>query len=292
MAYPSGRRTIGTVGRRRTIGAIVLAALMLVPAAIAFACNPQASISTNKAVYAPGETMTVVGRSFNANQSLTVSVPGDSKAVNTGNSRGFVTILRAPGNPGAYTVMASGSARGLPARTSIRVATTPASGRSDGGSSGGSGRDFGRPGIQRSAGSERGSGPGGGGGQPAVGSPTSAPASSGGGSGAVVSSAGQPVFAASAPPADSFGAQAGAADERSAGRSPSEQTATGNLWSGLGNGSAPSLAGVDTAADDGTGSPLVLGIVLLAIGLLTLLTGFGVAQARRRRALADVGSGH
>jgi hypothetical protein len=107
----------------------------------------------------------------------------------------------------------------------------------------------------------------------------------------VVTQAGQPAFAGSVAPAPtgSFGSTPGTATgtpAAGAGRSsaPSEQAATGDVWSGFSAGQTPSLtSAADGVPEDGTGSELGWGLGLLALGLLALVAGLTAAEVRRRR---------
>ena len=93
--------------RRLPIG-LVLAAVSLSCAAIAWACNPQALLVPNKASYAPGEAMSVAGSFFPPNTAILVTGPGGVQAtVVTGANGSFiVSSLKAPTAPGSYTVRA------------------------------------------------------------------------------------------------------------------------------------------------------------------------------------------
>ena len=292
------------MGRRRTMVALFVAALVLIPAAIAWACNPQASISTNKTVYSPGENVVVTGKLFVRSTNIVISLNGSTVVQNSGGAGSFRASLPAPSKTGGYTISAKRAdgkyQAGLPALASIRVATRSSSGGTPntGGSQGPSqqqqtaGQVPRNPAIQRSGLRN-----------PTVGvivprrftqNPGTAPGTGGTGGGGVVSNgAGQPAFAGSVP-SQNVGTtgQGGAAEQRSANGSPSQRCATADLWSGLRTGRTPSLSGTGASASDGgPGSQLVLGVALLGLGLLALLSGFGVAQARRRRALAQYGSG-
>lgn len=111
-------------------------------------------------------------------------------------------------------------------------------------------------------------------------------------------SSGQSLFGGSVPPpsrpaasdgdrtasADGAGARGGTGSRVADG--PSERSAAGDLWSGFGSAESPSLSSPALPAPaEGTGSQLWVGAGLLGFGLVALLGGFGVAEARRRRAL-------
>jgi hypothetical protein len=113
----------------------------------------------------------------------------------------------------------------------------------------------------------------------------------------VVNRGGRDFFAGSVPPAearstDSRPASANGSGQPPVGARPSERSATGDLWSGFGPGKRASLIPSATdpvAPSDGPGGQLAIGVALLGLGLVALLGGFGVAEVRRRRALARPG---
>ncbi|MGI9098671.1 MAG: hypothetical protein ACR2H2_09330 [Solirubrobacteraceae bacterium] len=84
-----------------------MAAAVVVPVAIAYACNPQAHVSIDKTAYQPGTAITVNGSFFTPNSAVTVSGPGSSVPVTTSPGGGFSTQLTAPTTPGNYTITAS-----------------------------------------------------------------------------------------------------------------------------------------------------------------------------------------
>ena len=289
--------------RKRGLIALAVASLLLVPAAIAWACNTQAQLTPTKASYSPGETMTVGGSFFPRGVLMRVSVEGgDSRTVTTNGSGAFtISGLRLPSAPGSYTVVANradgGFTSGLPKSASFQIAApaarrAPATSPSAPAATQGPDRSFTEPGVtrspSRSVAGQGGSGGGGGGGQP--GSATGGVA---GGGTVVTGVTGTPVFAGSvAPAASTFGAPAatqstGKAAKGAARSSGRAAAADSDVWSGFANGRTPSLT-TDTAAapDSGTGSQLGLGIGLLAVGLLALVAGLTAAEVRRRRASA------
>lgn len=295
-----GRPADSAKRRRNVCVALLLAALVVIPAAVAWACNPQAHISLDRTSYAPGQTITVYGSYFPNGAQITVSGPGGSKVVTAGGGS-FVTTFTAPGS-GNFTVTASrptggyASAAGTVAQPQPQPAQ-PAPPPADDGPTGGSQRNpsLDTPGVVRSEREPsttggRGGGGGGGGGDTAGGT------SGGGGpgTGGVQTVAGQPVFVGSAAPATTAGTFAAtpagdegtrsAARDRSAGAAPSEQTASGDVWSGFAPGRTASLtSGADGMSDGGTGSGLGIGIALLALALLGLAGGLTAAEVRRRR---------
>ena len=290
---------------RRGIVALAAVSLLLVPAAIAWACNPQAQLTPNKASFSPGETMTVNGSFFPRTTAIKVTVSGGGTAVATTNASGAFQIsgLAIPSTPGTYTVTATRNdgvaTSGLPKVASFQVAA-PAARRAPASTPAppattqqGGDRAFIEPGVTRSpsrsvAGSGGDSGSGGGG-QPQGGTTGGV---AGGGT-IVTGTTGVPVFAGSVAPAQAtFGSTPATAAQsaakgtaaRSSGRAAA---ADSDVWSGFANGRTPSLTSdAADAPDSDTGSGLGLGIGLLAVGLLALVAGLTAAEVRRRRASA------
>ena len=313
------------VGRRRVLMAMSVLAALLVPAAIAWACNPQARISVKcgspKAcsTFEPGQSMTVYGSYFPGNATITLSGPSGSKPITTSAGGGFSTAYTAPSAPGTYVLTATRPTGGR-APASFTVAapsqdppanSTPSPRGGSPGAGSPNSPSFDEPAVNRSP-RERGSGGGGDRGETPGARNQPSRGGSGGGStggtpgantpGTVVNEGGQPVFSGSAgpAPANSFGSAPGATGDSpasSSGRSgsgqpsngaaASEQSATGDVWTGFAPGRTPSLAGdVQGAPEGGKGSEFGLGIALLALGLLALVAGLTAAEVRRRRALA------
>ena len=119
--------------RRRRLGlaAIALAAIALIPAALAFACNPQAYLTLDRSAYAPGDSVRVSGSFFRENADITVSIDrtGQSATVRTSGNGSLQATFALPSNAatGGYTVQAIGYVDGevipgLPARASFSVA--------------------------------------------------------------------------------------------------------------------------------------------------------------------------
>lgn len=291
----------GTHSRRSFWIVLTAAALVVIPAAIAWACNPQAHLTLDRTSYSPGQSMVVAGSYFNDADVISITGPGVATSASP-RGGGFRVTVTAPSSPGSYTITASksgGYRAGLPKSASFSVAApassrpTPAQPNSQG--SQGSGPAFSEPGVARSpASSVQGGGNntgGGGGGD----SPTGGV---GGGGTTTTGASGQTVFAGSAAPAQqsSFipgaGGAAGTAAKAAVGSSgkggarPSERAATADVWSGFAPGRTASLTSAAGAPDGGTGSQLGLGIGLLALGLLALVSGLTAAEVRRRRALA------
>ncbi len=124
--------------KRRWLGlaALSLTASILVPVAIAMACNPQAYLTLNQATYAPGDSVRVSGSFFKNNAQVTVSVDrtGQSTTVTTSGNGAFQATFALPSNAGTggYSVTAIGYeangdvVAGLPARGSFSVAAAQA----------------------------------------------------------------------------------------------------------------------------------------------------------------------
>lgn len=115
--------------RLRTVVLAVLS-LALAPAGVAWACNPQAYLTLDKATYSAGEQIQVSGAYFKANRQLTVRVGsgGAAGTVTTSSGGSFTTSVTAPVSAGSYTLSAIGYepdgsvTPGLPARASFEVA--------------------------------------------------------------------------------------------------------------------------------------------------------------------------
>ena len=298
----------GSKGRKR--GLVVLAALtlVLVPAAIAWACNPQAQLVPNQASYQPGEQMTLSGSFFPRSTAIAISGPGIATTVTTTSNGAFKVSVATPSTPGVYSVRATkadGTAQsGLPKVASFQVAErrtaaapvtgAPAPTRAAPNSS----PAFSEPSVTRSPsrgvarqparspqspGATNGGGGGGGG-------PTGGVA---GGGTVVTGTTGVPVFAGSVAPAQTtFGAPAPAAAAKATSARRGSTAASGraaasdsDVWSGFARGRTPSLTSSTAGApDSGSGSSLGLGIGLLSLGLLALAAGLTAAEVQRRRA--------
>lgn len=124
--------------KRRWLGlaALSLTASILVPVAIAMACNPQAYLTLDRAQYAPGDSVRVSGSFFKNNAQVTVSIDrtGQSTTVTTTGNGAFQVTFALPSNAGTggYSVTAIGYeangdvVAGLPARGSFSVAAAQA----------------------------------------------------------------------------------------------------------------------------------------------------------------------
>lgn len=259
--FTTGRSAVGA-RRRRSFVLIAMAAVM-VPAAIAWACNPQAHISLNNSTYGPGESITASGSYFNGNTcGCTVSTSGSSTSAS---GSAWTATLSAPSQAGSYTVVAQTS-DGLTRTASYQVVDSSASGPT-GSEQSSTGQTFKEPKV-------------GGVKEPKVGGVS-------GGSGSVETGSGEQAFAgsvAAAPGGGSFFSGGGSGSASSATTQPSERAAVSDVWSGYAAGKSPSLTSGAAVPDGDTGSELSLGIVLLAVGLLALVAGLTTAEVMRRRA--------
>lgn len=296
----------GLPRRTRALALLTVLAAVMVPAAISWACNPQAYLRINPTTVPPGSQMNISGAFFKGNASLTLTIEGGaSTGVTTSANGSFSTTMTAPSAVGSYAISAVGFesdgsvTNGLPARASFSVAaagpsgqpgTTPQPGTSGSGTSRSpaappSGGRFAEPEVpgtrtfstpgSRSGGRGDSSAGGGGGGTTSTGSVTA-------GAGVIDSSAGA-VFAGSVARDERTPGSAGAG-----GGTPSERTAGSDIWAGFETAGAPSLAADagESAPSGGAGSQFGWGLGLLALGLVSLVTGLGVSEARSRRRAA------
>ena len=115
------------LARRRSAAFVSLVvAAIVVPVAIAYACNPQAHVSLDKTAYQPGAAITVNGSFFTPNSAVTVSGPGGSVQLTTSSGGGFTNRLVAPSAPGNYTITASKPTGGFAAAAFSVAAPAPA----------------------------------------------------------------------------------------------------------------------------------------------------------------------
>ncbi len=303
MSPTSGRT--GVARRRRATFVTMVVAALVVPAAIAYACNPQAHVSLDKTSYQPSSAITVYGSYFPGNTNITVSGPSGTVTVPTSAGGGFQTSLTAPSTPGNYTITASRPTGGFaPASFSVAApapAPAPAAAQPSTPAAAAptaekprSAPAFRTPSVARSeapASAERTNPPARSGGSTAGGASNNAGSS-------VTSSSGQRVFSgstSSATPVQTFStapAPAARPSRSSSSRTapaapapaPAEQAALSDLFGNYQPGRTPSLTGaVAGAPAGGAGSGLGLGIGLLAFGLFALVAGLTAAEVRRRR---------
>lgn len=300
--------------RSRSFFPAVLASLgaALVGASFAWACTPQAEIALDPSAGPVGSSVTVRGYTFAGNQQVEILWDDDPRQV-------LRTTTAGPEEPGEYTwpsfserVTIPSAAEGVhtivarvydpksnrtyspPATFTIR-SDRPASPRPAPQPVGGR--------AQRPRGNHTPRRPGGAR-TPATRSAARAerPASvaAGSTSAGAMNHRGRQVFAGSVgPPGIGAGTAPGAPVTRPGASpqgaaappgagSPSEQSATGDLWSGFGAGRPASLtpSATDPAVPaDGPGWQLSVGLGLLGLGLLALFVSLAVAETRRRRAL-------
>lgn len=117
---------VQVVRRRRISLGALLVAMVMVPVAIAYACNPQAQIRLDSRSYQPGSTISVSGAYFPNTANVTVAGPVGTQVVRPSGG-GFRTTLTAPDAPGDYTITASRATGGFaPASFSVAApAPTP-----------------------------------------------------------------------------------------------------------------------------------------------------------------------
>lgn len=124
----------GSNARRLLIIWLALLSVLAVPAAISWACNPQAQLTPDKASYAPGEAMVISGAFFPKGITVKVTLSsGQSVTASTDSNGAFTAVgLTAPAVPGNYTATATRAdgqfQNGLPKVVSFSVmppASTP-----------------------------------------------------------------------------------------------------------------------------------------------------------------------
>jgi hypothetical protein len=277
--------------------------MVVVPAAIAWACNPQAHVTLDRTSASPGQTLTLYGSYFPGNANITVSTPSGSQVVTTSAGGSFSKSFVAPSQPGSYVVSATRPTGGAASAAFVvqaqAVKTAPAQTPAQSNSPSAAAPkvpSFSSPTVVRSERQRSTSGSGGNdGGGP--GAQTAPNTGTGTGSGVVVTPSGVPVFTTAAPaqssgtfaaaPAAQSAAAAGTSKAAKSAASPSDQAATGYVWSGFAPGKTPSLATAgDMVSEGDSGSGLGLGIGLLAFGLVALVGGLTAAEVSRRRSAA------
>ena len=119
--FPKFGRT-GVVRRRRVTLASMLVASVVIPAAIAYACNPQAHISVQQT----GNTVTVYGSYFPSGAGISISGSwGATASAKASPGGGFQVSLTAPSTPGNYSVSASRPTGGFAPASFTVAAPTP-----------------------------------------------------------------------------------------------------------------------------------------------------------------------
>jgi len=317
VEWRSGTRGSDRSTRLRATAVLAVMAVVLVPVAIAWACNPQANLRLDNPSYGPGDRIGVSGAFFKGNADLTITIePGGSSTTVRAASNGFfATSITAPSTPGSYTVSAIGFESdgtvtpGLPARASFQVSpvsqapqgggsptgpTTQPGATAPGANQPRTGR-FAEPKVPRAtpfpSGKRRKSPTTRG--RSGAGDRTAAVTTGAG----VIKRPGGAVFAGSVARADRPAAVAspgkrGKARETKGGAkttTPSERSALGDVWSGVASANAPSLlpkASDAAPSGGGTGFQLIWGLALIGISSVALAGGLAAAGARRRKARA------
>lgn len=296
----------------RVLAVTSVAVALLVPVAIAWACNPQARVAVDKPTYFPGDTMGVTGSYFQGDRTLTLSVEpgGASVTVRTSSNGFFATQIPAPTSAGSYTLSAIGFeadgtvTNGLPARVSFSVAqrstapqpntTAPGAQRSPAtspGTSQPSAGSFAEPTVPnagrispRARSRARAQG------DARTGARADRTAAVNTGAG-VIAASGDTVFAGSVARADRVAGSPAARPAARKARSgaqravPSERSAASDVWSGLSSSNAPALlpsASDGAPSGGGAGSGLALGLGLIGFALLALAGAVAVDRRRRR----------
>ena len=312
MSSQSGR--VGVSRRRRTSFVSLVVAAVVVPVAIAYACNPQAHVSLDSTAVAPGQSVTVNGSYFPSNATITVAGPVNTVTVTTSPGGGFSTSVQAPSTPGDYTITASRPTGGFaPASFSVVAPAAPAPAQAAPTQSAPAPQSapsrvaaapaprgaFSTPSVARSTGTPVATRPSSVARTPAR---TTAPASAPAPVRIVTNTVGQPVFAgsvpvAAAPVATTFAPAAVAPRSSAPGsrttsrastapavpaqtQAPASQAALSDLYSNYEPGRTASLMN-DGMSSGSTGSGL--GIALLAFGAFALVAGLSAAEIRRRR---------
>lgn len=249
---------------------LLIAMLVTVPVAMAWACMPNAQLSVDRASYAPGTTVVVTGHLFPPNTAVTLTLGSGGAGVGVpqtdaaGSFRTSFTLATSTpfGTNGVYAY-ANDPATGGPAAGTPKVASFQVIAAATQPNQPVSGQAASQPTPTFK--------------EPKVGGIA-------GGQGTATDGSGNAVFAGSVGPitAGAASASTGAAT----GAQASEGSATSDIWSGFASGKSSSLTSTGSAAieDGGTGSQLGLGIALLAVGLLASAGGIAAAATRRRRA--------
>ena len=118
------------MGTRGLLTLLATICALLVPAAVAWACGPSSSVRTDKLSYKPGEQMTVSGRSgyWTEGTRLTITTePAGAYAegVPVDSEGSFQTQLRAPDQPGNYTLLVTSSNGAPTGRAAFQVEAPP-----------------------------------------------------------------------------------------------------------------------------------------------------------------------
>ncbi len=318
-----------TANRNRLVAALGVVALVVGGASLALACTRIPSVSVTPSFGRAGSQTTVVGRAFSTGEPVQIRwnstggpVIGEALGPNFSVA---VTIPEAPA--GVYYIVATAPTSRAQNAFRVTSAANNASEPAPSGDGQTSADSSGADGTQSNGGATSTSANGGTGtstaspeqsgtlgfaepssnadttaqpttnAQPAtestsapVATAAKAPATSASANPAVITTpAGRPVFGGSATTPAPVTATGAPADEQA---QVTARSASGDLWSGFGpSGRAsmvPSL--VDPATSQGPGSELAVGLALLGGGVVALMSGVGVAEMRRKRALAGSAS--
>jgi hypothetical protein len=283
--------------RRRALIGVLVGVLALLPAAIAWACNPQAHISLDRTSYSPGQTITVYGSYFPADTAVQVSGPVNSTTATTDGGGSFAATLTAPSQAGDYTISAKRATGGF-APASFTVAAPAQTNNPPAGNP--------QPNQEPAPAQSQ---------QPDRAAPTApavtrservqqaprrdAPAREPSTTTTTTGTTTTPVFTGSTAPAPAAAGtfattptttaapatrrENARGSERQSAATPSQQTAFSDVWGAFEPGRTATLAAASGAPDGGAGSQLGWGLGLLALGLFSLVGGLAYTEARRRR---------
>ena len=285
---------------RRVLAGSLLAAALTVPAAIVWACTPQAQIGLDKGFYYPGDTVVIQGTNFVPNGPVAINLNGGpplatTQATDAGYVRVAITLPSTAATGDSIVAVARTSTGEFTARQGLVIRERAAAPSTPGTRAAPQGGPAPAPagpaaptrsrtvsGRQRAG--SRGSPPGR---EPA---PAAGRAGARADARAATGGTGSAVARADAPRAESPVRAPGSSRTALAASRPSERSAGGDLWSGLRSSRAPALgeASAGSGGSPGPGGELVGALGLLALGLAAL--GIGVsASARRRRTARTAG---
>jgi hypothetical protein len=302
----ASEKPAGPVRRRRALLVMAVAVMMIVPAAIAWACGPNRAVQLDRFAYPPGATVTVSGSNFEVGATIDILVNGGTVTSTTVSGAGNIfASFAAPSTPGSYTLTTAGvdsTGQALAGTGNAQTFSVAAAPTTSGGGGGGN-NPAPSPGTspKQTTGNS----------QVAPGSTSGRSGGSGGGANGrsvssgehvgraahpvnttegVITTAGTTAFAGSvtrqtrvavATKAASKSARKHGASSTKAG-TPSERSAGADLWSGVSSRGGASLIPPAAQSTSGGGSGPALAFGLLAVGAL-MLGGLGVAEVRRRR---------
>ncbi len=285
-----------------------VAAALLVPVALTFACGPQAAIHADKTTYTAGESGTISGENFYAGASVSIDLEGGttlaSVVVPEGGS--FTVGFVMPAVTGTKYIVANITTpqgnffQSTPAAVTVSApAPAPEPAPSPGGSPGSAGQ----PAPVAAAPPATGGGPAPAKTtkqpgkakakkSPAAKQKSQATSTAAAAAGAATAQIGG-AFAGSVPARTARSSAAtskrSARSTRTPATTPSEKSAQAGAWGGLGtSGDAALVPAGGYAANAGSSNTArTLSIVLLSLGLAVLAGGAGMGEARRRRSRDD-----